>query len=329
MASFPSVKLRGQPPSANIRMARPSPGVRTITSSSQPPAASVVIRCHNEASHIGHLLEGLENQEFTDFEVIVVDSGSDDGTIEIVEKHGSTLIHIPKADFSFGRSLNWGCSRASGEFLVFISAHCYPIDSAWLTNLLDGFRDPKVAAVYGLQRGIDSSHFSERQVFRTWFPVHSESRQNNPFSNNANCAIRRELWEKYPYDEELTGLEDVAWAQAVMREGWWLSYRADAGVIHVHNESPSEIRNRYRREAITFQKIFPNEHFNTLDVVRLTAKNVLTDWRRAASEGVLRYEWLNVVRFRTAQFIGTYEGYRTRTAVTSELKRRFYYPGEP
>lgn len=296
---------------------------------SAKPTASVVIRCYNEANHIGRLLDGLRSQEFDDFETVVVDSGSTDGTLEIVKEHDVTLVHIPQEEFSFGRSLNLGCSQTRGEYLVFISAHCYPMGSDWLMNLIDAFRDPKVAAVYGLQRGIASSHFSERQVFRTWFPEFSESRQNNPFSNNANCAIRRELWEIHRYDEELTGLEDVAWAQAVMREGWWISYRADAGVVHVHDESPNQIRNRYRREAITFQKIFPHEHFNLLDLVRLTTRNVLTDWRRAMGEGVFGSECFNIARFRVSQFVGTYEGYHTRTAVTSELKKRFYYPEQP
>lgn len=292
------------------------------------PAASIVIRCYNEAEHIGRLLEGLKDQKFRDFEVIVVDSGSTDGTLDIVDKYDCSVVHIPKEQFSFGRSLNMGCSAAAGEFLVFISAHCYPMQSDWLTNLLDGFRDPKVAAVYGKQRGVEGSHFSEQQLFRTWFPEHSESRQNNPFSNNANGAIRRSVWLAHPYDEELTGLEDVAWADQIMRQGWWISYRADAGVVHVHDESPSQIRNRYKREAITFQKVFPHEHFNRADLVRLSVKNITADWRRAFSQGAWRREWLNIARFRIAQFVGTYEGYHTRSAVTSEMKKRFYYPEE-
>lgn len=296
--------------------------------SSAQPTASIVIRCFNESEHIGRLLDSLPEQDFTDFEVIVVDSGSTDGTLEIVDKHDCRLVHIPKEEFSFGRSLNLGCAVARGEFLVFISAHCYPMAPDWLANLLDGFRDPKVAAVYGMQRGVDGSHFSEQQIFKRWFPEHSESRQTNPFSNNANCAIRRSLWLDHPYDEELTGLEDVAWADEVMREGWWVSYRADAGVVHVHNESPSQIRNRYKREAITFQKVFPYEHFNAGDFVRLSIKNIIADWRAAAMAKALRREWLNIARFRIAQFAGTYEGYHTRKPVTSDMKRRFYYPEE-
>lgn len=290
------------------------------------PTASIVIRCYNEAEHLPKLLSELKRQTFRDYEVVVVDSGSDDGTLEILENEDVNLQHIEKNDFSFGRSLNIGCRAASGEFLVFISAHCYPENEFWLENLLSGFEDEAVAAVYGKQRGVAESHFSERRIFRRWFPDESIDRQDNPFSNNANCSVRRELWERFPYDESLTGLEDVAWAQQVMRHGWWISYRADAGVIHVHNESPSQIRNRYMREAITFQKSFPHEHFNAWDFLRLSTRNVVNDWKAARREGELAGNFWPILRFRLSQFAGTYQGFHTRRPPSSELKQRFYYP---
>ena len=290
------------------------------------PKASIVIRCYNEAEHLPKLLGELKRQTFRDFEVVVVDSGSDDGTLEIVESEEVILEHIRREDFSFGRSLNIGCKAANGEILVFISAHCYPETEDWLRHLIDGFEDDKVAAVYGRQRGVPDSHFSERQIFRRWFPDASVSRQVDPFSNNANCAIRRSLWQQFPYDETLTGLEDVAWAQNVMRHGWWVSYRADAGVIHVHNETSSQIRNRYRREAITFQSVFPSEHFSVRDFSRLSTRNVVKDWQTAANQGVLPSNMWPIVRFRLSQFAGTYQGFHMRRPPSSDLKRRFYYP---
>lgn len=294
--------------------------------SAESPKASIVIRCFNEAEHIGKLLSELKRQTLTDYEVVIVDSGSDDGTLDIVEGEDVTLVHIAKEEFSFGRSLNLGCAAAKGEILVFISAHCYPEHEGWLSNLIDGFDDEKVAVVYGRQRGIPESHFSEQQIFKRWYPDESVARQEGPFSNNANAAVRRSLWESHPYDEALTGLEDVAWAQGVMREGWWVSYRADAGVIHVHNETPSQIRNRYRREAITFQKVFPGEHFNAWDFVRLSSGNVVADVRAAAGSGHAWSDVWPILRFRVSQFAGTYQGFHQRRPPSSDLKQRFYYP---
>ena len=290
------------------------------------PRISIVIRCYNEAAHIGKLFEEIKKQSLGDYEVLVVDSGSDDRTLEIVAGEDARVLHIEKEKFSFGRSLNIGCAEARGDLLVFISAHCYPEHEEWLAHLVDAFDDDEVAVVYGKQRGILESHFSELRIFRRWFPEESVGRQDNPFSNNANCAIRRELWLQNQYDESLTGLEDIAWAQRVMRAGWWVAYRADAGVVHVHNESPSQIRNRYRREAITFQKVFPAEHFNLWDLFRLTARNVGADWAAAAKESALPGNLWPIVRFRLSQFAGTYQGFHMRRPASSELKQHFYYP---
>lgn len=301
-------------------MTAPVPGRR--------PVASVVIRCYNEQVHIGGVIDAVRSQTASDFEIIAVDSGSTDGTLEILKEHDVTIVQIPKERFSFGRSLNLGCAAARGEFLVFLSAHCYPVDDHWLENLLAGFDDPGVAAVYGRQRAVETSAFSEHQILRRWFPDDSDPHQEGPFLNNANCAVRRSVWEEFPYDEDLPGLEDVAWAKAVQGAGWRIRYRADATVHHVHDETRSQTRNRYQREAITFQRVFPEEHFNLVDFFRLTGRNVVADWRAAKNQGVLLRNGLSIVGFRVAQFWGTYRGFHTRWPSSSELKRRFYYPGD-
>jgi rhamnosyltransferase len=297
-------------------------------SEAEPCAASVVIRCYNEADHIGGVLDAVKDQTFEGFEIIAVDSGSTDGTLDVLAAHQIEVVHIAKDQFSFGRSLNLGCGAARGEILVFLSAHCYPADRSWLENLLEGFEDPDVAAVYGRQRAVESSAFSEHQILKRWFPDESIARQDGPFLNNANCAVRRSVWEQFPYDEDLPGLEDVAWATTVSAAGWSIGYRADATVHHVHDETRSQTRNRYQREAITFQKVFPGEHFNLFDFVRLTTRNVLSDWKAAREQGVLLRNGLDVLGFRVAQFWGTYRGFHTRWPSSSELKRRFYYPDD-
>lgn len=300
----------------------------TSGSSARSPTASVVIRCYNEEEHIGGVVEAVKAQDFSDAEIIAVDSGSTDGTLEILKEHDVTIVQIPKESFSFGRSLNLGCATATGEFLVFLSAHCYPTDHSWLGNLLAGFVDPEVAAVYGRQRAVATSAFSEHQVLKRWFPDETLPRQDGPFLNNANCAVRRSVWEQFPYDEDLPGLEDVAWATTVRGAGWWIGYRADATVHHVHDETRSQTRNRYQREAITFQKVFPGEHFNLIDFLRLTTSNVAADMRAAREHGVLLRKALEIVGFRIAQFWGTYRGFHTRWPSSSDLKRRFYYPDD-
>lgn len=290
------------------------------------PRISLIVRCYNEAEHIGKLLHGLDQQTIQDFEVILVDSGSTDGTVEIAEEYGvDELVYIDPEDFSFGRALNYGCEAASGEFCVIASAHVYPRRDDWLERLIEKFEDD-IALVYGKQRGNDVTTFSENQIFNQWFPDHDIERQDHPFCNNANAAIRRDLWEEYPYDEALTGLEDVDWAKRVQKDGYDISYAADAEIIHVHDETAKQVYNRYRREAYAHKQIMPNQSFSLFDFIRLSATNILSDWREALSQGELSENLTSIPTFRLLQFWGTYRGFAKDGPITDQLWQRFYYP---
>jgi kynurenine formamidase/glycosyltransferase involved in cell wall biosynthesis len=288
---------------------------------------SIVIRCYNEGQHIGKLLNGIVQQTVDDVEIILVDSGSTDATLSIAARYPTKILTISPEEFSFGRALNLGCRAASNEFIVIASAHVYPVHQDWLERLLRPFAHPQVALVYGKQRGNEFTKYSEHQVFARWFPEQSDLRQDHhPFCNNANAAIRRSLWERLPYSEELTGLEDIDWAKRVIERGYYLAYAADAEVVHVHNETPRRIYNRYRREAIAMKRILPHEHFHLWDFIHLFVSNVVSDYYHALHERALWRNRLSIPLFRLMQFWGTYRGFAQHKPVTSQLKRIFYYP---
>ncbi len=290
---------------------------------------SIVIRAYNEADHLGRLFEGIKSQTLRDHEVILVDSGSLDATVQIAEGHGARIVQIAPEDFSFGRSLNLGIATARGEYVVIVSAHVHPVYADWLECLLRPFEDPGVALVYGKQRGNASSHFSEHQILRQWFPDADIPVQQNAFCNNANAAIRRALWGQQNYDESLTGLEDVAWAKWAQGKGWHISYAAHAEIIHVHAETPRRVYQRYRREGMAFKRIFPESHFSIYDFARLSISNIARDIQEAARQGVAWRHCGSIAWFRVMQFWGTYQGYRNSSGVTRALRETFYYPPSP
>ena len=287
---------------------------------------SVVIRSYNEEKHIGKLLRGIAEQSVKDVEVILVDSGSTDETISIASGYGVKILTVDKEQFTFGRSLNIGCDAAQGEVIVLASAHVYPVYKDWLENLLAPFEDSRVSLVYGKQRGGETTKYSENQIFRKWFPDKSIVQQGHPFCNNANAAIRKSLWQQIPYNELLTGLEDLDWAKRAVQTGGRIVYSDKAEIVHVHNETWQGVYNRYRREAIAMKAIYPQERFGLLEFARMFFVNSFSDCRHSASEKMFWQNLIGILAFRFMQFRGTYCGYMQRTAISSQLREKFYYP---
>jgi glycosyltransferase involved in cell wall biosynthesis len=291
-----------------------------------PPTVSIVVRCFNEERHIGRLLTGLLNQTLRPQQIILVDSGSTDATLAIAARFPVEIHSIEPDTFSFGRSLNVGCRAASGDLIAIVSAHVYPVYDMWLEELTAPFADPEVALAYGRQLGDERTKYSERQIMARWFPNHSEPRQTHPFCNNANAAIRRKVWQTLPYEEELTGLEDLDWAKRAIAAGHAIAYVATAPVIHAHDESWTQLVNRYRREAIAHRRIYHQERMSALEALRLAVGNIVSDYYHAIRDRALLANLGTIPAFRIAQFWGTYRGFGQRGDAPPLLRRRFYYP---
>ncbi len=290
------------------------------------PTTSIVIRSFNEEQHIGRLLIGLLEQTTKPSQIILVDSGSTDATVSIASQFPVEIHTIEPERFSFGRSLNIGCRAATGDLIAIVSAHVYPIYDTWLEELTKPFADPAIALAYGRQLGDERTKYSEHQILARWFPTESETRQDHPFSNNANAAVRRTVWEAQPYDEDLTGLEDLDWAKRATEAGHHIAYVATAPVVHAHDESWSQLVNRYRREAIAHRRIYQEAGMGAFEAVRLAAANVMSDYVHAARDGVLAANLASIPAFRIAQFWGTYQGFGQRGDAPAALRHRFYYP---
>ncbi|WP_459827599.1 MBL fold metallo-hydrolase [Desulfomicrobium salsuginis] len=289
---------------------------------------SIIIRTLNESRYLGELLMAIENQSCPGLrpEVIVVDSGSTDGTLTIAHRHGCRVQTIDRSEFSFGRSLNRGCSSAQGEILVIISGHCVPSDTHWLSRLCEPLYDGLADYVYGGQAGGSGSRWSEHRIFAKYFPNFSRIPTGEFYCNNANSAITREAWAKYGFDEDLTGLEDMELAQRLLRDGGRIGYVAEAQVIHHHCETWSAVRRRFEREAIALQRIMPQVHVGALDMIRYFFTSIAKDMGAALAQGELRTNCLDVVAYRWNQYLGTYLGNRELRKLSHAEKEKYFYP---
>jgi rhamnosyltransferase len=202
------------------------------------PKVSVIIRAKNEERHLGETLVAIQGQLFRDYEVVLVDSGSADRTVEVASQYGARIVPIDPKDFTYGRALNLGVSRSNGQFLVSLSAHATPESSRWLGSLVSGFRYPSVAAVYG--RHIPRSNVSLFELVGMHLSgVTSKEPRLQCGSarfSNTNGAFRRELWDLGPFDEGLPGAEDIEWARRMQRMGYSILFEPRAAVYHSHGE---------------------------------------------------------------------------------------------
>lgn len=289
---------------------------------------SIIIRTLNEAKYLQELLDGIKQQALHDFsiETIVVDSGSDDETIDIAAKNNCKLIHIKKSEFSFGRALNIGCQNASGDIFVIISGHCIPVDKHWLTNLVTPMLTNRANYVYGRQIGRDTTMFSESLVFKKYFPEKGRHDFPSYFCNNANSAIEKIVWSKYKFDENITGLEDLELGKRLYENGGKITYANEACVYHIHNENWTKIKTRYERETIAFLNFEPSMK---LSLFEITTGFLLSVFNDINDEGlkIKNFKHIkSIIQYRSAQYFGYWVGNKRKQEVNTKTKSRFYYP---
>lgn len=216
-----------------------------------PPQAAVIVRTKNEEKAIQRCLDGIYGQQHVGFEVVVVDSGSTDRTLDLVGNYPCRLVSIEPEEFTYGRALNEGVRASSAPICVALSAHAYPFDRMWLKNLTEPFEDEQVAGVVGKTVPLPGANpFDRRGLKRRYHttPVFVKDDDDLGYSN-ANAAWRRSVWNEIPFDETLPYSEDVLWARVVRAAGYKVAYRPDACVYHSHDESPRELVHRFYNEA--------------------------------------------------------------------------------
>ncbi len=289
---------------------------------------SIIIRTYNEAKHIGALLKAIAEQDRdqNSLEVVVVDSGSTDGTVQIAESYGVRMLHIKKEEFSFGRSLNIGCAAAMGDVLVSVSGHCVPATRNWLRELIAPLGKDRVVYTYGRQMGNGQSYISECRIFAKYFPENSKIHEDEFYCNNANSALLKSVWVMHRFNEELTGLEDLYLAKKLIGLGQRIAYVATAGVYHMHSETWSQVKRRFEREAVALQHILPEVHLSLSDCLRYWFSATWLDLRAAHQDGVLLERTKEIVLYRLMQYWGAYRGNHLHRQLSRRRKEAYYYP---
>jgi rhamnosyltransferase len=194
---------------------------------------SIIIRTKNEERWIAACLMAVFEQSHRDFEVCLVDNESTDRTIEKAKQFPLARI-INCTEFRPGYSLNLGIRASHGEHIVCLSGHCVPVNAEWLKSLLANFGDPEVAGVYGRQEPLSFTPDADKRDLSIVFGLDKRVQRRDSFFHNANSMIRREVWERFPFDERVSNVEDRVWAHKVLQHGHKIVYEPEASVYHYH-----------------------------------------------------------------------------------------------
>ncbi len=226
---------------------------------------SILIPTKNGDRWIGECLGAIYSQRGAGrVEVVMVDSGSTDGTLEIARKYPVRIVEIPAQDFHHARTRNYASTLTAGNYLVFLSQDAIPANYNWLKAMLQNFSDSAVGAVYGRQVPKAGSTQERHDALNTMYG--SERVVKDPSTkqslgyryyhfSDANAAIRREVWEATRFPEELKVFEDLGIAKKILDAGWHIVYEPEASVVHSHNHTTVELFKRYFDIGYTFERL--------------------------------------------------------------------------
>jgi rhamnosyltransferase len=296
---------------------------------------SVLIPTKNGARYLPEILEGIRQQQgdFQLREIIAVDSGSRDETLQILQQHGVTIVQIPPAEFGHGRTRNRLVAQAQGEALVFLTQDATPANDRWLHHLLAPLcADENIVGVYSRQQPRAHCHPMEwRRIVEEELQGQPDSRIHSAtddvedyernrwryrFFANSSAVIRRAMWERLPFPE-VPFAEDQAWADQVLQAGYKTAYAADSLVYHSHSYGPWVNFCRHFEHAVAMRQLFaefsPRRLKDCLPAALAVAKRDLIFWRRRTNQSKVRVlgRWaLPAVSWHVAANLGTWLGER-------------------
>jgi len=303
---------------------------------------TIVIPTKNGGELLDKVLEKVFAQKTQyDYEVICVDSGSTDATVDMIKKYPCRLYEIPPKEFGHGKTRNYGAGKGTGEYIVFLTQDALPTDETWLENLMNAMKlDEEVVGGFGrhlpypdcnvLDDRDINLHFKGFGDTNTVSWIEDKNRYETDeayrhflafFSDNNSC-LKRSVWEKYPYPD-VNFSEDQIWMKKMIELGYKRVYAPDAVVYHSHNYPLKTYFKRYYDEYKGVYQIHQYRMFKSVPrmlygILRITKGDMTYIWGKSSKvDRKLYWTYYAVVRnsFRciAGYIAGCYEGYSDKT----------------
>src|SRR5215207_3614267 len=240
-----------------------------------PVKVSVVIPTLNAGHRFGELLEKLSAQKGDfDLEIVVVDSGSTDGTAELAERYGATVHRIRRQEFNHGATRNLGISLTHGKYVALTVQDAVPLDTRWLAAMVENLeRDGRVAVVYGRHVPRPESDVLTRALVNNLATASPERREqeikvpeeylaSSPVErrrvaavDNVSSCLRRSVWEEFPFEKTNFG-EDLRWGKRAVEAGYKIVYEPRSVVVHSHERGALYDLRRHYVDQLVITELF-------------------------------------------------------------------------
>ncbi|MCG8315923.1 MAG: glycosyltransferase family 2 protein [Pseudomonadales bacterium] len=198
------------------------------------PSVNVIIRTYNEEDWVRFCLEHVKKQDYPNIYITVVDSGSSDSTLDIVNLYDN--VNVVSIDyFKPGFAINVGVRAIEADYFVCLSAHCLPVCTDWLALYVEFMEQNKnVAGAFGRQLPLSCTQADDARDLLITFGEELRINRQDCFFHNANSIVRKSAWDVVPFDELVPHVEDRVWAKQVLALGYQTAYLPEASVYHYH-----------------------------------------------------------------------------------------------
>ena len=294
----------------------------------------------------GELLDKVLSKVFAqrtqyEYEVICVDSGSTDATLDIIKKYPCRLYEILPQEFGHGKTRNYGAEKGTGEYIVFLTQDALPADEYWLESLINAMKlDEEVVGGFGRHLPYPDCNILDDRDINLHFKGFGETdtvswiedkkryetdeayRHFLAFFSDNNSCLKRSIWEKYPYPD-VNFSEDQIWMKKMIEMGYKRVYAPNAVVYHSHNYPLKTYFKRYYDEYKGVYQIHQYRMFKSVPrmlygILRITKGDMAYIWGKS-SKVERKWYWTyyatvrNSFRCIAGYIAGCYEGYSDKT----------------
>ena len=209
------------------------------------PGVSIIMRSFNEAWALEGTLPALQAQEFTNWELIVIDSGSTDGSQDLIRAaQPAHFIQITPPEYNPSRVMNQGMRLARSDFGIFLNADATPQGATWLRPLVNALQHPRTAACFGRQIPRPDCRAVFACDYDRCFGAERESANWGHFFSMVSSGLRKDVWAKRGFREDLQYAEDDEYTRWCRAQGYAIAYAPESVAMHSHNYTPAQARKR-------------------------------------------------------------------------------------